>query len=343
MILIEREFVTRAESASGSDDLVPLLQRAMQLEHATIPPYLAAEYSLKPPNATIKNKIAGIVREEMLHMTIAGNVLNAIGGRPEIDSPDFIPVYPRQLPMSIGQGLVVGIVKFSKDLVRNVFMKIEQPEHPIPIPTALAAVAEPQYATIGGFYAALKAKILELGPVIFTGEPARQVVAGAGFPSTQLFPITDPQSAVRGLNLIVTEGEGTTTVPFDVEGLPAHYYRFEEILRGLTLRTDPSPPGYKYDLPEIPFNAAEVWDFPDDPKMADYPPGSAERKQVEQFNVRYSNLLRTLQRTFDGQPQQIGDAEQQMFGLRVTALALLRTTDPHTNRQLAPTFEFLPA
>ena len=42
--------------------------------------------------------IKGVVIEEMLHMTIAANVLNAVGGHPAIDRPDFVPNYPQDLP-----------------------------------------------------------------------------------------------------------------------------------------------------------------------------------------------------------------------------------------------------
>ncbi len=46
------------------------LQAAIQLEHATIPPYLYALYSLDPArNGAIADIIQGVVVEEMLHMT----------------------------------------------------------------------------------------------------------------------------------------------------------------------------------------------------------------------------------------------------------------------------------
>ena len=56
---------------------------AIELEHATLPPYLCALYSLdaaRNPDAVAV--ISGVFVEEMLHLTLAANILNAVGGRP---------------------------------------------------------------------------------------------------------------------------------------------------------------------------------------------------------------------------------------------------------------------
>ena len=44
----------------------------------------------------------------MLHMTIACNLLNALGRAPLIDAADFVPCYPGPLPLGIGTDLSVG-------------------------------------------------------------------------------------------------------------------------------------------------------------------------------------------------------------------------------------------
>src|SRR5678815_4208161 len=61
------------------------LQYAIELEHFTLPPYLCALYSLdsdRNPEAT--EVLVSILVEEMLHMTLAGNLLNAVGGMPRL-------------------------------------------------------------------------------------------------------------------------------------------------------------------------------------------------------------------------------------------------------------------
>src|SRR5579872_2561829 len=87
------------------EGLYKALQTAIELEHSTIPPYLYALYSLDPArNASIYALILSIVQEEMLHMSLACNVLNAIGGKPVIDRAKFIPQYPGPLPGSVAEG-----------------------------------------------------------------------------------------------------------------------------------------------------------------------------------------------------------------------------------------------
>ena len=149
-------------------------------------------------------------------MTIAANVLLALGGQPVIDRPGFIPAYPSTLPMSIGDGLTVGLAKFSLDLVHDVFMKIEEPEPALEFPVAAAEAAlatAPGYATIGEIYRAIIDKIVAFGDGAFTGDPGRQVVDARWFPADELFRITDVETARQALLLVVEEGEGTTQSP----------------------------------------------------------------------------------------------------------------------------------
>jgi hypothetical protein len=91
----------------GRAGVVEALQNAVRLEHATVPPYLTALYTLKPGGAGVRvaaGILRGIVEEEMLHMALACNILNAIGGTPRIAEPGFIPDYPGPLPMGIEEG-----------------------------------------------------------------------------------------------------------------------------------------------------------------------------------------------------------------------------------------------
>ena len=75
------------------------LQWAIELEHFTLPPYLCALYSLDAArNPEASEVVASVLVEEMLHMTLAANLLNAVGGRPRLDTPQMLPVYPRCLP-----------------------------------------------------------------------------------------------------------------------------------------------------------------------------------------------------------------------------------------------------
>ena len=105
------------------------LQIALQLEHSTIPTYLTALASIKSSyNLEIQTVMKTIIIQEMMHMALVANILNAIDGKPSLYSKDFIPHYPSRLPGGVQPDLVVPIEKMSLGLIRNIFMKIEQPE-----------------------------------------------------------------------------------------------------------------------------------------------------------------------------------------------------------------------
>ena len=196
-----------AADLSSPDALRTAVQQALMLEHSTIPPYLYALYSLdESVNPEVFELVRSVVVEEMTHMALAGNLLNALGGTPVIDEPAFIPTYPGPLPGSVEGGLVVGLAPFSVALVRDVFMVIEQPEEPLEFP-ALAPATAP--VTIGAFYAAIRA---QLPDAAFVGDPSRQVIDPL---MPELVGIVDAQSAIAAIDFIVEQGEGTTTSPLE--------------------------------------------------------------------------------------------------------------------------------
>src|SRR5215831_15784418 len=91
-------------------DLQDALQTAMQLEFSTIPPYLCAQWSINSDPSDVADMIEGIVVQEMYHFALAGNMLTAIGGVPNIANAAFIPIYPTNvLPGGIPQKLAVDL------------------------------------------------------------------------------------------------------------------------------------------------------------------------------------------------------------------------------------------
>ena len=322
MLKISRAWIEGVEQAVRKEDLYLYLQNAIELEHATIPPYLTAMFSLKPgTNEEIRHLIRSIVIEEMLHLTVSANILVAIGGSPQINTPEFIPNYPGPLPMGIGgQGFVVGIEPFSKQLVHDVFMVIEEPEDPIPIATL--AAADEEFGTIGEFYRAIQKKIVELGNGIFVpGSENRQVQEWFGY--THLFPITDVDGAVKAIELVVTEGEGTSSDPFQSPGDPAHYYAFGEIYHGRKIIKTKT--GYAYGGAPIPFDESGVYPMKPNAKISDYPEGTQARVRVEQYAYTYSSLLNALHKSFNGHPDNIQTAMGLMYELRIEAVSLMST------------------
>jgi len=337
MIRIDRKFIQGIESAACAADLHYYLQKALELEHSTIPPYLTAMFSLKPgTNRKIAELIRSIVIEEMLHMTISANILIATGGSPQINTADFVPEYPGPLPMNIG-GLTVGIEAFSIPLTKNIFMAIEEPENPIPVRMAESE----EFATIGAFYDAIQCKIRELGNGIFVKKTAPpQVVSSQWFSEQKLFVITDVESACRAIDVIKIEGEGTSATPFQEPGDPAHYYKFGEIAAGREIVQTST--GYAFDGAAILFDSAGVWPLEPNCKIADFPVGTQARTRIEQFAYAYSTLLNSLHETFNGDPSKLDSAIGMMYDLRVLAAALMQTdTGDGSGLTVGPSYEYV--
>ncbi|MDT7783362.1 MAG: hypothetical protein QOF58_1781, partial [Pseudonocardiales bacterium] len=137
------------------EDLRRHLQWAIELEHATIPPYLCALYSLDPGrNAVATQVVGGVFAEEMLHLALAANLLNAVGGEPKLDTPELLPPYPHPLPHG-DKSVHVHLAPFGPDAL-ELFLRIEQPA------SADAPAEADGYETIGQFYAAIEAGIRAL-------------------------------------------------------------------------------------------------------------------------------------------------------------------------------------
>jgi hypothetical protein len=345
MLQVDARLVSRVRGARNGSDLHEFVQSALELEHSTIPPYLTACYSLRPgTNDDIAAAVRGVAIEEMLHMTITANLLIALGARPRMADPGFVPDYPTLLPMNVGDSLVVGLAAYSPAVVRDVFMRIEEPEHPLDFPTGPEAIAAgTTFATIGQFYEALREKLVDLGDSAFVGDPLSQVVDPTWFPADQLFPIVDVDTAVRALALVVQEGEGTTRSPLDQEGELAHYYRFAELAHGRRLVPDTAvTEGFSFSGPAVPFDPQGVWPMPPNPKAEDYPPGSRSRFMAERFADAYTRLLQALQRTVEGAPEGLAAALGVMFELRLVAQETLATPDP-SGRPTGLCFRYSPA
>jgi len=341
MITISRDFVDKIRAATKPEDLHEMVQAAITLELATIPPYLCAWCTLKPfTNDVVAGIIYDIVFEEMLHMTIMCNLLIALGGSPRIAYPDTVPTYPCKLPMSVGNSVVVHLRKCSLTQIEKVFMEIEKPEKPINFRQLMAV----QYATIGEFYRALVAKLEELGDTAFKKENFDKEVIVDRFGDDVNFRIVDVGTARRAiLDVIVLQGEGTTVSPTDAKGQLAHYYQFQQIVVGKELVKDSSPKGWSFSGKELKIEADDVWNMDDDPKAANYPAGTASRAAADKFNTQYSSILRGLEGAFNGDPASIDGAISQMYSLTETAQEVLAVPSPlAAGTQTGLSFEFVP-
>lgn len=344
MLKINPKYIKSLTDSKSVTDLLPLVQKAIELEHSTVPPYLTAMFSIKP---NTENQVWGILHsiviEEMLHMTIASNILNALGGKPVINNASFVPSYPSKLPMGIGDGLIVNLEKLSKDVLKKTFMEIEEPEKPLvfPVLKTLTDTALPEYHTIGEFYAALKSMIDKLAPDKLPGNPKNQVTSSF-FDSKLLFPILTKKDAFRAIDIIVEQGEGTSTSPIDLEGDLAHYYRFSELYFGkLLVKDDKVKEGYSYSGESVQFDEANIYPLFPNTKASMLTANSEERRRVEEFNNTYALLLNGLHATFNGEPSKLNDTIGLMYDIKLLGEKICSTPFPgKAGFNLGPSFEF---
>jgi hypothetical protein len=96
----------------------------------------------------------------------------------------------------------------------------------------------------------------------------------------------------------------------------------------------------------VPFDPAEVHDFPDNAALSSYAPGSAAAVAAEQFYETYVRLLAALDRTFNGIPTQLDAALGIMYELRLVAQRVLMhpaNPDDPGGPVAAPPFQPAPA
>src|ERR1700722_18090210 len=146
----------RLNKLATEQDAQALLQTAIGVEFGTLLPYLYSLYSIRAGmNTEAAQRIKSVALQEMIHMCLACNILNALGGNPLLDPP----TYPGPLPGDIGPDgvpLTIHILPFSSDAMQQA-MPIEQPEDPPNFPIKALLQAEPaaKAVTIGQFYDAL--------------------------------------------------------------------------------------------------------------------------------------------------------------------------------------------
>jgi rubrerythrin len=331
MIRLRRSLIQGLVGPSPTPQAVrDALQNAVELEHATIPLYLYGLYSLQQgKNVAIAEILESVVVEEMLHMTLASNVLNAVGGSPQIDRPGFIPTYPGPLPGGVQGGLTVSLAPFSMAQLET-YLTIEEPDDPLQFPTALEAIDS---ITIGEFYTRISKAIGVLGNGIFVNPPRNQV--GPDLMRESII-VTDVPTAQQAISTVIEQGEGTHTSPEEVVGPGyAHYYRYMQIKKQhFLVKTPGIPPGYAYSGAPLSFDPSGVYNVP---------PSTSPSLASDNFNYTYTSLLGALHVMFNGQNNQaqFNRALGLMMSLKGQAIAMMAGI-PNPALPVGPTFVYKP-
>jgi hypothetical protein len=323
------------------------LQWAVELEHATLPSYLCALYSLDPErNPDAVQVVSSVFVEEMIHLALAANLLNAVGGKPRLDTPEMLPSYPRRLPHG-DPSLELSLVPFGPEAL-EMFLRLEQPAPP-------GAPAEgDHYETIGQFYDAIEQGLhrlcAQLGErQVFSGDPSRQVTADHfGHTAGRVNRVDDLDTALAALQEIVEQGEGTARgevwdgdqdIFHPDRDAVAHYYRFQELKLGWRYRRGDTPQsGPTGEALSLDFGG--VRPMRRNPRLADHPLNSPIRAAQQEFNHTYSTLLQSLDQAFNGWPKTLGPAIRTMYALKTQAQGLMEMPDGDGSTA-GPTFEYV--
>ena len=236
------------------EELVYLLGQACEIEHGLMCEYLYAQFSLKrgtdeglTPAQLVRvqaweTAMISVIKQEMLHLALATNVLTAIGAAPHFERPNF-PILSHWYP----PGVQIALVPFGERALRH-FIYLERPEgmalddaagfaadqhaQPLTVDDAgLVAVPE-EWQTVGHLYRGIEAGLANLcarygEDAVFIGPTQAQAVTDI-FEWPELIAVTDLASAGRAIETIVEQGEGARG-----DWIRSHFGTFVGILEDL--------------------------------------------------------------------------------------------------------------
>jgi hypothetical protein len=311
------------------------LQSAVSIEHATMPLYSAAMYSLEVQNYPAYNTLRSVLMEEMLHMAAACNALAAIGGSPRIKQLDPTGIHTG-LAGTVAPGLTARFAKLSRKQLDK-FMRIEAPIELLP-----ADQQALRYPTIGSFYNEIKAAIETNKDLVSAAIRGRRVANQVG--GNLGYAVIDPTGAdpvgqlLASLDLIMDQGEGfgqsTLSSGADSQDELSHYARFAELRFGhaYTGPDDPSLDGITAEGQRRYFRGARIaWPtvinslaVPEDGYAAILrldPAGVDVLRELRAFDAAYTRMLAALDDAWNGPADQswpsLGRAVFEMNELRV--------------------------
>jgi hypothetical protein len=330
----------QATPPTSIDDAIAMLQTAAAIEFGTLPPYLYAKFSILPgTNPAAADRLGMIVGQEMIHLCLVCNIINALGGTPLLKPP----VYPTSLgdigPPG-GNPLVISLLPFGPDAMAQ-GMKIEEPEDVPPYKVVSMLATTGGAMTIGQYYALVDAFLATLPTSAWTA--GRNQISDDQFFPGQLFAVNDYADAHKAIEQIVSEGEGAKDDPLDFQNELAHYYRFAEIFNDKVLTKIPEDPGYQYGPEPLGVDWSAAYPAIPDPGSHDFSQDS-EAAQAAQAacNLAFSAMVDALQKAVEGEAGQLGAAVRKMFELRMAAMAALQIPLADGHSVAGPAFLYTP-
>lgn len=343
--------------SASKETLHSWLQTALDLELATIPPYLVALLSIRlPANREAADLIRSVMVEEMLHVALVANLMIATGAKPKFGGN--IGSYPLDLTFEgkafADRQFPLELRPFSEKAI-DTFLKVELPQKPSNFLETSKDLVVPAL-TIGEFYqkiiALLEALSAQDGDRLFSGDPAWQVNEGYYWSSGgQIIRVTDLESAKQAMRLVIEQGEGANGDALKVQLSAAHshydighYFRFNQIAYARRYAV-----GDDYMMPPtgepIVVDYAATYNVRPNPLAEDYRLHPELSRLNDQFNARYSLMLMQLEEAFSGTPVTLYTAiMDNMHELAPLAHDMMKLAYPDDveGRAACPTFDWQP-
>lgn len=329
------------------EELYTHLQYAAIVELSTIPPYLTALYSLKDKTSKAFQIIRSVAMEEMLHLNLVCNLINAIGYKPQIvhpfpkkDNPGKTSQkktisYPTNIPHHHKGGPYLVLMPASKTLMKNTFMAIEQPAKPN------APAEGDNFETIGQLYAAIEEGFKNCAS---TSEKEKELFAhDTGCQHTKYYfgssggraiKIKDLKTALRACEEIKKQGEGAPN-PKNPEnweedfGYYEYYGDRQDGTYGPILGTPVEMSHYlKFkDMAEGKISLGDVYPMMPNPHLHNFT-HKHTKELASIFDGCYSMMLRTLEVCFSREKQPGSNQDKEPDPFFTIIVPLMKTIFP---------------
>ena len=332
------------------EELVYLLGEACGIEHGLMCEYLYAQFSLKraPDEGLTPDQLTrvqaweaamiSVIKQEMLHLALATNILTAIGAAPHFERPNF-PILSRWYPA----GVQIALVPFGERALRH-FIYLERPEgmalhdaagfaadqhaQPLTVDDAPLVAVPEEWQTVGHLYRGIEAGLANLcarygEDAVFIGPTRAQAVTDL-FEWPELIAVTDLASASRAIETIVEQGEGARG-----DWIRSHFGTFVGILEDL-LAEQAADPGFN---PARPVEPAFVR-LPPDVEAGTVIEEPTTAQVADLVNGLYEAMLQVLSRYYIHH----GESAAEFDTLARTAKHLMNWV----MRQLGPVLTTLP-
>ena len=332
------------------EELVYLLGEACELEHGLLCEYLYAQFSLKRSTAEVLTEeqlarvqaweltLIDVIKQEMLHLALATNILSALGAAPHFERPNF-PILSRWYPPDVQ----IALVPFGERALRH-FMYLERPEgmplrdaqgfesvgpmKPLTVDDPQLTAGPEEWHTVGHLYRGIEAGLAHLvnrdgEAAVFIGPPKAQATTEV-FEWSELTAVTDLASASAAIEVIVEQGEGARG-----DWVKSHFGKFVGILEDfLTLKA--ADPAFEPARPVLPVFLRP----PPDVDQVTLIEDRLTRRVADLFNAVYEVTLQVQSRYFVHH----GETPEELETLAKTAKHLMNWV----MRNLGPVLTALP-